>query len=1114
MRRFTGLLAFFLLLLGHLYAQQDVITTTIGGGPNEIPAVDANLNQPTAVVLDTLGNYYIAASSQNRVFKVDASGTLTVLAGLGIAGYAGDGVVGGAASALLNHPTSVAVDGAGNVYIDDEYNFVIRKVSTANTITTIAGKAGSCTYDGDGSPATSHSLCYPNGVAVDGAGNVFIGDSSNCRVRKVASNSISTFAGTGTCGYTGDNGSATAAEVNSPTGMATDSAGNLYFADTNNWVIREVTKSTGKIKTIAGDHISGFAGDGASATAAEISNVYQLAVNGAGTLVTIADQTNWRIRQFTVGGSINTVVGSGSGGFCGDNGPPLSACLYYPQGVAVDAGGNIYIADLDNERVRKVASNLINTVAGNGSTTLPTLINAIPPSGVVLNYGFGVYEDSNSNIFFADTYDFMVRELVHSSNLVDFFAGTGVAGYNGDNQPATSAELSYNYGVARDSSGNIYIADTDNHIVRKVNTAGQISTIAGIPQRCGYTGDGGAATSAELCYPFGVYVDSSNTIWIADTYNHVIRQVKNGTINTFAGIGIAGYGGDGGLATSAKLYYPNGVAVDKVGNIFIADTSNCRIREVNGLTQIINTVAGSGYCAYTGDGPATENGINSPDSVWIDANDNIFVADTNNQRLRWIDSAGNMTTFAGTGTFGYLGDGGVGTSAEFAYPSGIFQDSSGNFLVADQYNFRIRGIAAFAALNRSTSNLTFGLQNVNTTSSPQRVLLSAVGPLTISGITASGDFSESDNCGALTNGTTCTMYVFFTPTASGTRTGTLTVSDNGFFSAQQTINLVGTGAAMSASPVTLLFANQLVKTTSPAQTITLTNNGSTSVNMGTVSLSETTDFAISANTCPASGSPLAGHASCTISVTFTPLSTGAKKGSVVINDGDPTSPQIVGVTGTGTSKVTFNPSSVTFATAQAIGTTSAATTVTLTNSTGKSLTLGTPALTTSGDFAVATSGTTCTNGAVIASAGTCVIKVTFKPTAIGTRTGLLSVTDNDATSPQTVSLTGTGTAIKFTPPSVNFGNVTKGSQTSTTVTVSNASTSTVTITNASLSGTNSADFSVPGNPPCAGSIVAGGSCTITVYFTPSIIGAEKATYSLSDNGGGGAQKLALSGTGD
>src|SRR5262249_46389889 len=162
----------------------------------------------------------------------------------------------------------------------------------------------------------------------------------------------------------------------------------------------------------------------------------------------------------------------------------------------------------------------------------------------VLNFAFGVYEDPSSNVFVADTNNYMVRELLHSSNLVDFFAGTGVPGYNGDNQSATTATLENTYGVSRDSSGNIYIADTYNHIIRKVNTAGNISTIAGIPQRCGYTGDGGSATSATLCFPFGVYVDSTNTIWIADTFNHAIRQVKNGTINTLAGVGLAGYTGD------------------------------------------------------------------------------------------------------------------------------------------------------------------------------------------------------------------------------------------------------------------------------------------------------------------------------------------------------------------------------------------------------------------------------------------------------------------------------------------------------------------------------------------------------------------------------------------
>ena len=203
MRSFTTFCMLSTMSLLPALAQQDVITTTIGGGPNDIPAVQANVNGPTGLALDTSGNYYFAAAGANRVYKVDTNGTLTVVAGTGVAGYAGDGVVGGAANALLNLPLGVAVDSAGNIYVADYNNYVIRKIDTTNTITTIAGVQGaSCNYNGDGAPATSFHLCEPEGVAADTSGNLYIGDSGNCRVRKLvlSTDTISTYAGNGTCG--------------------------------------------------------------------------------------------------------------------------------------------------------------------------------------------------------------------------------------------------------------------------------------------------------------------------------------------------------------------------------------------------------------------------------------------------------------------------------------------------------------------------------------------------------------------------------------------------------------------------------------------------------------------------------------------------------------------------------------------------------------------------------------------------------------------------------------------------------------------------------------------------------------------------------------------------
>ncbi len=286
--------------------------------------------------------------------------------------------------------------------------------------------------------------------------------------------------------------------------------------------------------------------------------------------------------------------------------------------------------------------------------------------------------------------------------------------------------------------------------------------------------------------------------------------------------------------------------------------------------------------------------------------------------------------------------------------------------------------------------------------------------------------------------------------------------------------------------------------------------------MGAIScLEDATDFAISANTCPASGKTLAGKASCTVSVTFTPATTGAKKGALIVRDSDPSSPQFAGMTGTGTSNVVLSPTSVAFP-AQPVGTTTPTNSpkkITLTNNTGSSLTLGNPAISFSGPFSLL-SATSCTNNLVIAASGTCNIYVLFTPTAVGFPTGTLSVADSDITSPQTVALSGTGTGVEFTPSSVNFGTSTIGVRVSSTVTITNVGTTPLIFTAATITGANSKDFSTSGSdPPCSGSLAPAGVCTFTMYFTPSISGAESATYQVFDNSAGSPQSLPLTGTG-
>jgi sugar lactone lactonase YvrE len=332
---------------------------------------------------------------------------------------------------------------------------------------------------------------------------------------------ITTVAGSGVWGYCGDGGPATEACLDGPWGVAVDTAGGIYFADDANSVIRKVDR-TGTISTVAGNGTYGeFCGDGGPATRACLNQAWDVTVDASGNLF-IADSINNRIRRVDSTGTIRTVAGSATEGFCGDGGPATSACLAWPHSVAVDASGNLFIADHDNARIRRVdTSGTITTVAGNGTWA-----------------------------------------------------------YCGDGGPATSACLRYPTGVAVDAAGNVFIADSGNHRIRRVNPAGTITTVAGNGEYW-FCGDGGPATSACLSAPGDVAVDAVGNLYIADEHQNRIRRVDTaGTIRTIAGSGPAGFCGDGGAATEACLDGPRGVAVDAAGRVFIGDYHNRRVRKV------------------------------------------------------------------------------------------------------------------------------------------------------------------------------------------------------------------------------------------------------------------------------------------------------------------------------------------------------------------------------------------------------------------------------------------------------------------------------------------------------------------------------------------------------
>jgi hypothetical protein len=1144
-------------------AQQDQINTVIGGGPNNIPAVDADVVGPNQVSFDNSGNYYVAASTQNQVFKVNGStGTLTVLAGNGTPGYSGDGVTGEAANAELNGPTGVTVDAAGNVYIADEFNCVVRKVDTTNTITTVVGVAGSCGYNQDGSPATAHEINLPQQLAVDNSANIYIADFGNARIRKFdpSTNTISTVAGsTGTAEYCVNGTAATRCHFTNTPAVAVDTSTttgpDIFLTDFSECVIYKISHANGDITTVAGTPgVCGSGGDGGAATSAQINPNYgQLAANGSGTWVLLADRENSVIRKATVGGNIKTVAGDHSSSYSGDGGPATSAALNSPIGVTEDAAGDLFIGDFGNNRVREVPcfqggtctppsgdiAGDIYTVAGNGSTNGATSTNGLPAPGIALSNPEGVVADPSDNIFVSDTENSYLRELLNSTGDVNLFAGDGTVGYGGDKGPATSAEITYPQGISRDAAGDIFFADVDNDIVREVVPSGEIFTVAGTPGEIGYSGDGAsAAEGSQLGFPHDVFVDDHGNLFIADTYNNVIREVvclaagtlpctppagkTAGYIYTVAGNFNKGstYSGDGGPATSAGLDYPGSVAADGVGNLYISDSSNCRIREVTAATGIINTIAGNGDCAFTGDGIAMANSVSFPWGIRVDLNGNVFFADTDNNLIRWVDGGGTLTTFAGNTNYGFSGDGGPATSAELSNPLALSEDAEGNFFIADTYNNRIREINAFAAVGRSTGSLNFpGTQAVGTTSAPLKVTLSGIGPASIESISASAGFKVANQCvGSLPNGTTCTVSVSFAPTTTGTQTGTLTVNTNGYLSTATTVALKGVagGPAITGS---LAFGNDVINT---AVTKSITVTGATT--FSSVALTgDSTDFTIVGNTCTG-----AVTTSCVIQVKFDPQSTGAKNATLVIKDSDPSSPQSVAATGTGTtSNESFNPASVTYAT-HLVNTESSNKTITFTYTGTGTLTL-TGLTASNANFSVNETG--IASGACVPGTTTltenesCTFNVVFCPgtTPLGTITGAVtaSFTGDPANTSIQLPLTGTATEVSLSPATLAFGTVTSGTE-NLAVTVKNAGTTPLTFSGTpTVTGTGSAQFTVlpyasPSTSTCLNGSVTltqNQTCTFTVEFTSTGKGLSYTNdLNIPDNGGASPQQEPMTAT--
>jgi trimeric autotransporter adhesin len=705
-----------LLVLTNLtvFAQYPSISTFVGSPPFPTEgglAADYGIGFPIAVISDGAGGVYIA-TSHNRIYRVSVGAQITWIAGTidDSVAYDGDGGPATAAHLRLVSPSGgfsynaagLALDSGGNLYIADTINSRVRKV-TNGVITTVAGN-GQSGFSGDGGPAQSAQLRTPSGLAVDASGNLYIADTFNQRIRKVTTNGlITTIAGSGSAVYNPaeDGGPATSGHLFYPQGLALDGANNLYVADTGNERIRKITP-TGIISTVAGKgYPLGYSGDGGPAIDAQFYNPAAVALDNAGNLY-IADTGNGRIRTVTPNGLIGTFAGNGmfTGGiFAGDGGPATDARLNNPTAVAVDTSGNVFIADQANLRIRSVSSGVIRTIAGNGTEYFGG--DSGPATASELFHPPGIATDSSGNLYIADSGNYRIRKVT-TAGVTTTVAGNGTVGFSGDGGPATSAQLAAVNGVAVDSAGNIYIADTGNHRIRKVSPQGVITTIAGTGEP-GYGGDGGPATAARLTSPSGVAVDTAGDLLLADTSNNRIRKVTDGVITTIAGNGEPYGYGENIPATQATLNSPFGVAVDAAGTIYIADTFNQRIRKVT-RGGVISTVVGR----EDDESPAIALFPSYPTGVAADALGNIYVTDTNRNRVQMLTVDGLVLTIAGSGPGGYSGDGGSSAAAQLNLPRSVTVDAARNVFVSDLRNNRIRKIELFSPLAEtpySISNL-------------------------------------------------------------------------------------------------------------------------------------------------------------------------------------------------------------------------------------------------------------------------------------------------------------------------------------------------------------------------------------------------------------------------
>jgi sugar lactone lactonase YvrE len=694
------------------WSTSDATTVSIDNSVGTVTGTSTTVT-PSATTTYTLTATNAAGTSVTATATVGVRNKLAVLAGSMYPGYDVDGT---GAAATFSSPTGIAADASGNLYVADSGGDEIRKITPEGVVTTIASGTALTTstnavrsrasraLDGDGAsnflarqarmrglrsgaratPESSNALIThaglnePWGIAVSSDGEtIYVADTENQIIRKIiiaadGTATMSTLAGTaGTKGSA--DGTGTAASFYIPRGIALDASGNLYVADTFNCAIRKIT-SAGVVSTLVGGPCSSTYGSRPTFDYPE-----GIAVDASGNLY-VADTGHSKIQKITPAGVVSILAGSSLNISYAD-GTGTDASFNDPIGITVDASGNLYVADTGNDTIRKItAEGMVTTLAGTARTSGSTDGTG---TAATFYYPRGIAVDASGNLYVGDTGNGEIRKITPSS-VVTTFAGTVGGSADGT---GTSASFYLPRRIAVDADSNVYVADSSNNTIRKITPAGVVTTLAGTAGKSGSAD--GTGTSASFNGPYGITVDASGNLYVADAFNSTIRKVTPaGVVTTLAGT--AGKTGSvDGTGTSASFYVPYGITVDTSGNLYVADTFNCTIRKIT-PSGVVTTLAGTAWNYDYADGTGTAAHFYVPIGIAVDTGGNLYVTDSS-ATIRKITPAGVVTTFAGTAwNYGYAD--GAGTVATFDNSQGIAVDASGNVYVADAGNGEIRKI--------------------------------------------------------------------------------------------------------------------------------------------------------------------------------------------------------------------------------------------------------------------------------------------------------------------------------------------------------------------------------------------------------------------------------------